>query len=103
MDRLLKEYLETAYDSPLEVKAYDMESHIMIGIYCKNMCIAKGQINEGEGFSYVSWSIPIQAWNKMCSYVPTIQVEMYKEIISWIRDKCKTQGISMIEIKGLDA
>ena len=98
MDRLLKEYLETAYDSPLDVKVNKMDSWVAIDVYCKGECIAHGTINKGTTWTYISWTIPIDAWNNISNYIPPIKPEKYTDIISWIRKKCKKQGIPLVGV-----
>ena len=102
MDRLLKEYLEAAYDSPFEIKVNKSDLYFGIDVYCKGECIAHGDINEGKDWKYVTWTIPIGPWNNMSNYIPPVKPEKYTEIISWIRRKCKKQGISLPGVTNLN-
>lgn len=98
MDKLIREYLETAYDSPFDVNVKRRREDVDIEVYCKGDCIARGTINKGKDWTYISWTIPIDTWNKMFNYIPTVKTEKYKDIISWIRKKCKKQGISLVGV-----
>ena len=100
MKKLLKSYLETAYDSPLEIEID--ENYKGVFVYCNNDCIARGDIFESKNFKGISWTIPIGTWNKMIGYIPTIEPNMYKDIISWMKKKCKKQGIPMVGVSGFN-
>lgn len=96
MEKLLKEYLETAYDSPFEVEVENMRTYKSIFVYCGNELIIRGTINESKDWSYVSWVVPVDTWNKMNKYIPTVDPNDYKDIVSWVRKKCKKQGIPLL-------
>ena len=96
MDKLLKEYLETAYGSPFDVKLQTERNYKSIKVFCKEECIARGEIVEGENYTFISWSIPYDTWNKMNNYIPAVNPNDYKDIVSWVTKKCKKQGISLL-------
>lgn len=96
MDKILKLYLETTYDSPFESEVLKRGLNISMYIIHKEECIASGTINQFKNFCYVDWIINHNELYKMNSYLPQIKPDMNNDIIKWIIKRCRKQGINLV-------
>ena len=95
MEKLLKEYLDTVYDSTLNVEWLIGQSFKEIGVFCKDECIVNGIVHESKDYSHISWNVPYSTWRKIVDYIPAVDPNDYMDIVLWVIDKCKKQNISL--------
>lgn len=95
MKNLIKSFLDTTFDGPIRVCVGFAGGRGYIGVFHDNELITRGSVNDSGDYSYIHWTTSYDVENKINKYIPAYLKDVDSEVMSWVRDKCKTQNITL--------
>lgn len=96
MNKLIEKFLDTKYSDDLRVITFDTPDYKGIDIYCNDSPISTGIIKDSGNYMFVSWTVHYTIWNEIYTYIPLVSDSIDSDVITWVRKKCKSQGIPFV-------